>query len=994
MPKRCSSYLMVLAIAACLLAAGCGGKSGSAGQVVIGETVAPAGPVLVKAAGLVADEDFQDASLFVTAARQKAPEDLDAVRATAYVYLKWGQATSGNRERQTRNTRLQTAARFATQVLRAPNPVESDYEVAIEIQLAFLNGNSATDIAEVGRRRYPDSVPLALLHAKSLNWAGRYAEALTSITETLERNPDSVDAMWRQAFLYACLGDYAASVEGYEKAAAASGDDAPDLLMEEFERVRLMLNGPLEEPRFWAHYTSGTLHAQVGRQDRCGAECAAALRVLEAMRAQGKELKQENAVWFEAQASEHAATGLKFVGARDAAKIYQARAVELYKKSGYTYQIAHSMHTLALRTIDCAHQYPQDDPRQKEFLKEAESILKEALDFCDKTRNTHTRRHVLANLVETMERLEKGSSADTSYREQLQFELPPEGPNGDCSLEAAAHTIADVALFEDDFQTAACYYEWVMAEGKYDKNLDLIHSNVSTATNMVRCYKELGAVEKVTKQGEVVLDYADLLRKRLSDDEARRGILGPDVTRAITLASSAYLELQRPEDALRMLERYKGRALLALLAGKAFAPGLQSEQTPMADAAADVQAQKPASTLPDLATLEGFTFRNFQLEETAVKRLQEDTRVSKRAISSLGESLVASTDELRSMAKDFTFVSYLFDDKQGLAVVLNADGVVGVPLPALQSAPLLALLEQLRDAYAPSQAEVRDLEIEAKLPADQTAPATPGKHPAEALYDMLIAPLLPHVRHEVLYLSTDGNLNYLPFDLLQRDGRYLVEDYAIVQAPSATFLKWLLDHPKPARNTVLAMGNPSLNNPAFRLVNAGAEAQAVRGLFSAGDLKLETEATETSVYALAPKADVLHFACHGEINYDNPMLSSLRLAPDAANDGYLHAGEVFDLSLQPSLVVLSACNTGAGKVTSGNELMGLTRSFFYAGAKSIVSSLWFVDDRSTSELMQAFYRNLNSMSTAEALRQAKLEVKGKYPDPIHWAPFTLQGDFR
>jgi CHAT domain-containing protein len=133
---------------------------------------------------------------------------------------------------------------------------------------------------------------------------------------------------------------------------------------------------------------------------------------------------------------------------------------------------------------------------------------------------------------------------------------------------------------------------------------------------------------------------------------------------------------------------------------------------------------------------------------------------------------------------------------------------------------------------------------------------------------------------------------------------------------------------------------------------------------------------------------------HGELNVDDPMLTSLRLAPDEENDGYLHAGEVFEHDLSASLVVLSACNSALGELTSGNELMGLTRSFLYAGVPSIVASLWTVDDRSTSFLMQQFYRNLGTMNKADALREAKLATMKEYPSPFHWAAFCLQGDYR
>jgi CHAT domain-containing protein len=203
-----------------------------------------------------------------------------------------------------------------------------------------------------------------------------------------------------------------------------------------------------------------------------------------------------------------------------------------------------------------------------------------------------------------------------------------------------------------------------------------------------------------------------------------------------------------------------------------------------------------------------------------------------------------------------------------------------------------------------------------------------------------------------------------------------------------------MDRNRNRRQKVLAFGNPNLKNPAFRLVHAEDEVNSLKGLFPQVDVYTGDGATESVLKEHGGEYDILHFACHGELNLDEPMLTSLRLAPDQENDGYLHAGEVFDYDLSASLVVLSACNSALGELTSGNELMGLTRSFLYAGVPSIIASLWTVDDRSTAYLMQEFYRNLGTMDKAEALRQAKLGTMKKYPSPFHWAAFCLQGDYR
>jgi CHAT domain-containing protein len=102
-------------------------------------------------------------------------------------------------------------------------------------------------------------------------------------------------------------------------------------------------------------------------------------------------------------------------------------------------------------------------------------------------------------------------------------------------------------------------------------------------------------------------------------------------------------------------------------------------------------------------------------------------------------------------------------------------------------------------------------------------------------------------------------------------------------------------------------------------------------------------------------------------------------------------GEVYTLRLQAELVGLSACQTGLGAIHEGDEIVGFVRAFFYAGADSILSSLWSVEDLATRDLMVAFYENLKTKGKREALREAELKVKEQYPHPFYWAAFRLTG---
>jgi len=125
------------------------------------------------------------------------------------------------------------------------------------------------------------------------------------------------------------------------------------------------------------------------------------------------------------------------------------------------------------------------------------------------------------------------------------------------------------------------------------------------------------------------------------------------------------------------------------------------------------------------------------------------------------------------------------------------------------------------------------------------------------------------------------------------------------------------------------------------------------------------------------------------------MYSCLRLAPGGKDDGRLDAYELFDMELSASLITLSACRTGLGKITRGDEIIGLSRGFLYAGTPSVLASLWSVDDEATSDLMSTFYRNLiEGQDKVTALTNAEKETRKKYPHPNYWAAFYLIGDWK
>jgi CHAT domain-containing protein/Tfp pilus assembly protein PilF len=346
----------------------------------------------------------------------------------------------------------------------------------------------------------------------------------------------------------------------------------------------------------------------------------------------------------------------------------------------------------------------------------------------------------------------------------------------------------------------------------------------------------------------------------------------------------------------------------------------------------------------------------------------------------------------------------------------------------------------------PSQKNIEDLtsrflSIAGAPPTAGTSPEDPG----ENLYKILLAPANREIQTGInLIVVPDGILHYLPFEALitglhNNLPRYLIESHNISYAPSASVLEFIKNkygaHNKPSQKELLAFANPDYGQPA-RLASlqttvdpAGLTEKynSVRGIYSEQGfefLELPYTVKEVeSIAALFPKQQTtaylgidareetlkseslgqyrrIHLATHALINEEQPGRSCivLTLDDDPAEDGFLQMNEIFNLKIDADLVVLSACQTGRGKLVRGEGIMGLTRAFLYAGAHTLVVSHWPVSDYSTAEFMEKFYKYMQSGNTkSEALRKAKLDFLTsdevpKYRHPYYWAPFVMVGN--
>ena len=311
---------------------------------------------------------------------------------------------------------------------------------------------------------------------------------------------------------------------------------------------------------------------------------------------------------------------------------------------------------------------------------------------------------------------------------------------------------------------------------------------------------------------------------------------------------------------------------------------------------------------------------------------------------------------------------------------------------------------------------------------------------AHRLHEILIDPAMPALAGKSrLLIAPDGALHTLAFEALLTEGTrsrssaglpYLLRRFAVSYVPSASVLSRLEETEAQADAggelplrflafTDPVYGSEGAGTPGSRegetgrgvpaafqlpdLAGTGREVSEIANRYPPSQVKIYqgAEANEENVKhnRLVETAHWLHFASHGLVDERQPELSGLLLTPTGGgeDDGLLQVYEIFNLSLRADLVVLSACETGLGKEVTGEGLVGLTRAFLYAGAPSVVVSLWRVRDDTTPELMVGFYGGLDRLGDkAEALREAKLAMiqKGNYAHPYYWAPFVLVGNPR
>ena len=399
-----------------------------------------------------------------------------------------------------------------------------------------------------------------------------------------------------------------------------------------------------------------------------------------------------------------------------------------------------------------------------------------------------------------------------------------------------------------------------------------------------------------------------------------------------------------------------------------------------------------------------------------------------RELNSAATAAPARASDLAGVARRLrsTLLAYWVADDQLFIWIVSANGRVRTARVGVLESRLRALTRAAMPVDTTAPTAVGSAKVIETRGGNSFSLDASGSNAWRELYDLLIRPVrsaLPAAPGSLLTIVPHGALVNVAFAALQDEtGRYLLEDFTLHYAPAGAVLQFTAGRRRADARTgpVLIVADPvpakttRLDRPLPPLPGARIEARDIARQLPRARVTLLTgaDATEQHVAAAAQRTAVVHFATHAVVRDDAPFESFLAVAPDSASTtGRMTTDAIYRWNLDADLVVLSACRSGGGRV-SGDGIAALARAFIYAGAPSVIASVWDVADRATGPLMASFYRSwLSGASKSRALRNAQLTMLNDLragrvivstpagpvalPEhPIFWAGFSLIGEPR
>ena len=528
-----------------------------------------------------------------------------------------------------------------------------------------------------------------------------------------------------------------------------------------------------------------------------------------------------------------------------------------------------------------------------------------------------------------------------------------------------ADIILDSALKNSDFPETL-WQAWFQKGRMYEK--------MSLSDNAIDAYMQS-------------VDIIEKIRGNLTVDELKSTFFNSK-REVYDRLINVLINNQRPLDAFRFSEQARARAFYDILVNKKIdfrgsVPGdlisLEQEKRIEMSKLYNLLYREDLMSTADDQTRSS-DMRQIREALSAVQEEYEEIirqiKLSNPSYADIVSAEPVSLSDIRSLLPEKTaMMEFWISDDELITWLITSGGVSGfkTEIPALD---LDDLIERARIAIQSNALKESDMLL-------------------RSLYNLILGPsetLLAGYRDIVVI--PNGSLHFLPFQALKnKDGRYIVEDFNISYSPSASV--WMVCIQRKAgsgeRFMGLALSDVSVENKPG-LPGTEDEVRKILPLFSDNISAFGRDGTETFVKKNISGCNFIHFATHGSYNYRQPLYSYLLFPPGGEDDGRLNVYEVFEMNLNSNLVTLSACETGLGNISQGDELTGLSRAFLFAGSSSVLVSLWSVADYPTAQLMTNFYTYLKEYPASEALTMAQRDVLKEYHQPLYWSPFILIGN--
>ncbi|MFC2157245.1 CHAT domain-containing protein [Acidobacteriota bacterium] len=698
---------------------------------------------------------------------------------------------------------------------------------------------------------------------------------------------------------------------------------------------------------------------------------------------------------------------------------YLERALILDKESGVEEFIAIDLNNIGSTYVRMSEMnYRESD------LKQALIHFKACLSLAEKANDTRTIVNVLNNLGSlylTMDKQEKARSYLEEARTAAENSGNLEG------LGVILNNLGDIYLKEGRLDTALDFFQRATSAGEAVQRNDILWE---AGWMMGQYFEAQDRMEDAIRAYEGSLRIIESIRSTLSLDTYRAGYLQhklkvyESLIHLLSRGTSTKDNSSQVEKIFSIVERAKARAFLDMIAGsqvdyfeKLDPETLQNET----DLSNEISALMRSLYLKDLTDVQRKgILEHLRYAEDRYMQLLSQIRVhSPSAAEFIAPKLDSLNEIQRGLLDEKTvLLEYFLGERGSYLFIVTRESVSFHPLPprAKIRESIRGFMKMLSDPPA-SKARYR------------------GSPAARRLFRELLFPLgeAQYQGIERLIIIPDGVLYYLPFETLEMDigqadskTRKIVDRYDVSYAPSSSSMLYLTRNTRPhvGSPSLLAFGSPSYDLDSGDPEGMGRSVSAIlKNLYLSDGFDLSPirfgRKEVNSIARLFPKhkrnvfigkdaqeavfksvpvdsSQIIHFACHGFLDEGFPSRSALVLSlkDTEEEDGFLQVREIYKLRLSAKLVVLSGCQTGRGLLTAGEGILGLPRIFFYAGAKSVLSTVWRIDDKPTALFMKYFYKYLSDgKSRSAALRMAKLRMlRTRYSHPFYWAAFVLYGD--